>query len=59
MYIVGISAFHDDSAACLSRDGDIVAAAQEERYSSSSRFPTSLSGSAPSRGTNLSTQPPL
>ena len=32
-YILGISAFYHDSAACLLRDGDIVAAAQEERFS--------------------------
>lgn len=32
MNIVGISAFYHDSAACLVRDGEIVAAAQEERF---------------------------
>jgi carbamoyltransferase len=32
MNIIGISAFYHDSAACLVRDGDIVAAAQEERF---------------------------
>ena len=32
MYILGISAFYHDSAACLIRNGDIVAAAQEERF---------------------------
>ena len=31
-YILGISAFYHDSAACLVRDGVIVAAAQEERF---------------------------
>ena len=31
-YILGISAFYHDSAACLLRDGKIVAAAQEERF---------------------------
>jgi carbamoyltransferase len=31
--ILGISAFYHDSAACLVIDGDIVAAAQEERFS--------------------------
>jgi len=31
-YILGISAFYHDSAACLLRDGAIVAAAQEERF---------------------------
>ncbi len=33
MQILGISAFYHDSAACLVRDGKIVAAAQEERFS--------------------------
>jgi carbamoyltransferase len=32
MYILGISAFYHDSAACLLKEGDIVAAAQEERF---------------------------
>jgi carbamoyltransferase len=32
MNILGISAFYHDSAACLVRDGRIVAAAQEERF---------------------------
>ena len=32
MHILGISAFYHDSAACLLRDGEIVAAAQEERF---------------------------
>ena len=32
MHILGISAFYHDSAACLIRDGEIVAAAQEERF---------------------------
>jgi carbamoyltransferase len=32
MYILGISAFYHDSAAPLIRDGSIVAAAQEERF---------------------------
>jgi carbamoyltransferase len=31
-YILGISAFYHDSAACLLRDGEIVAATQEERF---------------------------
>ncbi|HKS27000.1 MAG TPA: carbamoyltransferase [Pyrinomonadaceae bacterium] len=30
--ILGLSAFYHDSAACLVRDGEIVAAAQEERF---------------------------
>ncbi len=33
MYILGISAFFHDSAAALLKDGEIVAAAQEERFS--------------------------
>jgi carbamoyltransferase len=32
MHILGISAFYHDSAAALLRDGEIVAAAQEERF---------------------------
>jgi carbamoyltransferase len=40
--ILGISAFYHDSAAALVRDGEIVAAAQEERFSRrkhDARFP--------------------
>ncbi|MDB4905571.1 MAG: Carbamoyltransferase [Gemmatimonadetes bacterium] len=33
VHILGISAYYHDSAACLLRDGSIVAAAQEERFS--------------------------
>lgn len=43
MYILGISAFYHDSAACLLLDDTIVAAAQEERFSrikNDERFPT-------------------
>src|ERR1051326_8572698 len=32
MNILGIAAYYHDSAACLVRDGDILAAAQEERF---------------------------
>ena len=42
MKILGISAFYHDSAAALVRDGEIVAAAQEERFTRKkhdSRFP--------------------
>lgn len=42
MDILGISAFYHDSAACLLRDGEIVAAAQEERFTRlkhDARFP--------------------
>jgi len=31
-YILGISAFYHDSAACIIKDGDIIAAVQEERF---------------------------
>jgi len=40
--ILGISAFYHDSAACLVRDGEVLAAAQEERFTRKkhdSRFP--------------------
>jgi carbamoyltransferase len=33
MYVLGISAYYHDSAACLVEDGNIVSAAQEERFS--------------------------
>ena len=42
MWILGISAFYHDSAAALVRDGEIMSAAQEERFSRKkhdSRFP--------------------
>ena len=42
MLVVGISAFYHDAAAALVRDGEIVAAAQEERFSRKkhdSKFP--------------------
>lgn len=32
MYILGISAFYHDSSACLVKDGEIISAAQEERF---------------------------
>ncbi len=32
MYILGISAFYHDSAACLVKDGEILSACQEERF---------------------------
>ena len=32
MNILGITAFYHDSAACLVRDGEIIAAAQKERF---------------------------
>ncbi len=42
-YILGISAYYHDRASALLQDGEIVAAAQEERFSRKthdSRFPT-------------------
>jgi carbamoyltransferase len=44
MYILGISAFFHDSAACLLKDDEIIAAAQEERFTrkkNEDRFPMS------------------
>jgi len=32
MIILGLNAFHADSAACLARDGELVAAVEEERF---------------------------
>ena len=32
MYILGISSFYHDSAACLLKGGEILASAQEERF---------------------------
>ena len=40
MYILGISAFYHDSAACLINDGHIVAAAQEERFTRKKHDPS-------------------
>jgi carbamoyltransferase len=31
-YILGINAYHGDSSACLVRDGQLIAAAEEERF---------------------------
>jgi carbamoyltransferase len=42
MHVLGISAYYHDSAACLVRDGEIVAATQEERFTRrkfDARFP--------------------
>ena len=44
VYILGISAFYHDSAACIIKNGEIIAAAQEERFTRKkhdSRFPIS------------------
>jgi len=46
-YILGISAFYHDSAACLVRDGEILAAASEERFTrkkGDASFPTNAVG---------------
>ena len=43
MYIIGISAYYHDSAACIIKNGEIVAACQEERFTRikhDSSFPT-------------------
>ncbi len=32
MFIIGISSFYHDSAACIIKDGEIIAAVQEERF---------------------------
>src|SRR6266550_1632904 len=32
MYILGLNAFHGDAAAALIKDGDLIAAAEEERF---------------------------
>jgi carbamoyltransferase len=52
-YILGVSAFYHDSAACLIRDGEIVAAAQEERFTRKkfdARFPANAIGYCLSEG---------
>ena len=50
--ILGISAFYHDSAAALVIDGEIVAAAQEERFTRKKydeEFPRNAIGSASAR----------
>ncbi len=52
-HILGISAFYHDSAACLVRDGVIVAAAQEERFTrvkGDERFPANAAAFCLERG---------
>ena len=47
MYILGISCFYHDSAACIVKDGCILAAAQEERFTRKKhdpRFPINAIG---------------
>ena len=38
--ILGISAFYHDSAACILKDGKIIAAAQEERFTRKKNDPS-------------------
>ena len=38
--ILGISAFYHDSAACILKNGEIVAAAQEERFTRKKHDPS-------------------
>ena len=40
MYILGVSAFYHDSAACILKNGEILAAAQEERFSRKKHDPS-------------------
>ena len=40
MVILGISAFYHDSAACIVKDGEILAAAQEERFTRKKHDPS-------------------
>jgi carbamoyltransferase len=53
MNILGISAYYHDSAAALVRDGQIIAAAQEERFTREKhdqRFPSNAIASCLERG---------
>ena len=40
MYLLGVSAFYHDSAACLIKNGDVIAAAQEERFTRKKHDPS-------------------
>ena len=40
IYILGISAFYHDAAAALLKDGEIIAAAQEERFTRKKHDPS-------------------
>ena len=40
MKILGISAYYHDSAACIIEDGEIIAAAQEERFTRKKHDPS-------------------
>ena len=53
MIVLGISAFYHDSAAALVEDGEIVAAAQEERFTRKKHdagFPANAIALLPRRG---------
>jgi carbamoyltransferase len=39
-YVLGISAFYHDAAAALIKDGEIIAAAQEERFTRKKHDPS-------------------
>ena len=57
--ILGISAFYHDSAAALIRDGEIVAAAQEERFTrrkGDARFPSNAIAYCLNEGGNQAAQ---
>ena len=57
-YILGLSCYYHDSAAALIKNGEIIAAAQEERFSRKkhdSRFPqNAITYCLTSQGINLS-----
>lgn len=40
MYILGLNAYHGDSAACIFKDGELVAAIEEERIKHWAGFPS-------------------
>ncbi len=40
MYVLGISALYHDAAAALIKDGEIIAAAQEERFTRKKHDPS-------------------
>ena len=42
IWILGISGYYHDSAACLIKDGTIIAAAQEERFTRKKHDPSFL-----------------
>lgn len=57
MYTLSNSAFYHDSAACHVHDGEIIAAAQEERFTRKKRDPVFLgvlsSSTLPRSGSSL------